>query len=79
MFSVRVFQDSTGASTDALTMLRFVRRAKELGFPWPKFRQIIEAPRNNPPSILKYSVTEPHAVLRPYLRRPMPEELNLNV
>ena len=46
--------------SDALTMLRLVRRSKELVSAWRRFRQIIEASRNNPRCILTRSLVERH-------------------
>ena len=46
--------------SDALTMLRLVRRSKELVSAWRRFRQIIKASRNDPRCILTRSLVERH-------------------
>jgi MerR family copper efflux transcriptional regulator len=74
--------------SDALTLLRFVRRAKELGFSLAEVRQIIEASRDKPPCALTRNLVERHLCqvesellrlqslrrrLRRLLRQPLPE------
>ena len=46
--------------SDALASLRFIRRAKELGFNLEEIRQIIEASRNEPPCALSRKLIERH-------------------
>jgi MerR family transcriptional regulator, copper efflux regulator len=46
--------------SDAVALLRFVQRAKELGFSLGEVRQIIEASRTEPPCALTRTLIERH-------------------
>lgn len=46
--------------SDAVALLRFVQRAKELGFSLEEIRQIIEMSRNQPPCALARELIERH-------------------
>lgn len=46
--------------SDALALLRFVQRAKELGFDLKEIRQIIEASHKEPPCALSRKLIERH-------------------
>lgn len=55
---------------DAVTLLHFVRRAKQLGFTLDEIRQLIEASRNEPPCALTRTLIERHlAEVESELRR----------
>jgi MerR family transcriptional regulator, copper efflux regulator len=74
---------------EAVTLLRFIRRAKELGFSLDEIRRLIEASRDEPPCALSRHLIERHLEqvegelgrlrslrdhLKRLLRQPLPED-----